>query len=86
MNRETFKTQISELFPRETLNLLWSKSMHERVAIITIRRELTRLEIGHLFSLGLKNIKHCHNGINLKFDLDKAFLNFVNNTIINHLR
>lgn len=76
MKRETFKIQISELFPGETLNLLWSKSMYEKEAVITIRRELTRLEIGHLFSLGLKNIKHCHNGVNLKFDLDKASLNF----------
>jgi hypothetical protein len=73
MNRETFKTQLSELFPGETLNLLWARS--ENGAMIAIRRELTRLEIGHLFSLGLKHIKPCFNGLYLKFNLDKASLN-----------
>jgi hypothetical protein len=73
MNRETFKIQLSELFPGETLNLLWGRT--ENGAMITIRRELTRLEIGHLFSLGLKGVKPCDNGFNLKFDLDKASIN-----------
>lgn len=83
MNKETFKTQLSELFPSEILNVKWIGSNE---AQINIKRELIRLELGHLFSLGVKSIKRSGEGISILFDLDKAFLNFSNDTIINHLK
>lgn len=77
MDRETFKTQLAELFPGEKLKLIWHKT--DNAAMISIERELTRLEIGHLFSLGLNKIKPCiaGNGVSYKLDLDKASLNAI---------
>lgn len=83
MNRETFKQQLSELFPAETFTVRWAGSNE---AQINIKRELSRLELGHLFSLGAKSIKRSADGLAILFDLDKAFLNFSNDTIINHLK
>lgn len=78
MNRETFKTQLSELFPGETLNLLWHQT--ENGGKITIKRELTRLELGNLFSLGMKGIKRSGEGVSITFDLTKAHINTIYQT------
>lgn len=84
MNRETFKTQLSELFPGEKISIVWFDEANE--AEIIINRKLSRLELGHMFSLGSKSIKGLDAGLFITFDLNNALLNFSNDTIINHLK
>lgn len=74
MKRETFKQQIAELFPGETLNIVWVEETN--AAKIKINRELTRLELGHLFSLGIERIRRSGEGLSISFALNNALLNF----------
>lgn len=75
MKRETFKKQIAELFPGEKINIVWVEEKTE--AKIKINRELTRLELGHFFSLGMQEIKSLEDGLFISFDLNKAMLNII---------
>lgn len=73
MDRETFKQQLSELFPGEKFNIVWVEE--ENKSKILIKRELSRLEIGHMFSLGSDSIKSQNDGMFITFNLNKASLN-----------
>jgi hypothetical protein len=73
MNRETFKTQLSELFPGEKLNIVWVEETN--AAKVKFNRELTRLELGHLFSLGIERIKRSGEGLSISLLLENASLN-----------
>jgi len=73
MNRETFEKQLRELFSGEKLYLSWVDETN--AAIIKFHRRLTRLEIGHLFSLGVEGISGTNDGLLIAFLLDKASLN-----------
>ena len=74
MNPELHKNELQELFKDEKLNIIEVTGTNEVIA--TIKRELSRLEIGHCFSLGMIKIKRSGEGISVTFDLDKAYLNF----------
>ncbi|WP_027380259.1 hypothetical protein [Chryseobacterium daeguense] len=76
MNPETHKQQLQELFPDEKFVYMQTRSLYPTEAKINIKRELTRLEIGHCFSLGMTGIKRSGEGVNITFDLQKASLNF----------
>lgn len=76
MNSEVHKQELQELFPDENFTYMQSKSMNNPEVKINIKRELSRLEIGHCFSLGLTGIKRSGEGVNITFNLKKASLNF----------
>jgi len=73
MTPEVFKQELNQLFPGQNLNIAGTEVANE--AKIKINRELTRLELGHLFSLGMKSIKRSGEGLSITFDLNKAHLN-----------
>lgn len=75
MDRETFKQQLSELFPGEKLNIVWAEERND--AKIFIKREISRLELGHMFSLGSKSLKSLGDRVVISFDLEKASLNSI---------
>ena len=79
MNRETFKQQLSELFPGEKFTVKW---VGDTLAQINVKKELTRLELGNLFSLGVSNIKRSGEGLTVLFELTKASLNFHTNEFL----
>ena len=75
MDPNTHQKELQQLFPDQKLTFLQSRSIPMEV-ITSIKRELTRLEIGHCFSLGMTKIKRSGDGISITFDLTKALLNF----------
>lgn len=77
MNTETHKKELQELFPDQKFNYSQSKGMIQTFAIINIKREISRAEIGHCFSLGMTNIKRSGEGLAITFDLSKASLNTI---------
>ena len=76
MNTETHKTELQELFKGENLDIIQSRSILNEVKV-NIKRELSRLEIGHCFSLGMTKIKRSGEGLTITFDLSKASINTI---------
>lgn len=74
MNPETHETEVQKLFKDAKPKKVVQPSSIE--VKYHIKRELSRLEIGHCFSLGLCGIKRSGEGISITFDLSKAHLNF----------
>jgi hypothetical protein len=76
MNTETHKNELQELFKGENLDIIQSRSILNEVKV-NIKRELSRLEIGHCFSLGMTKIKRSGEGLTITFDLSKASVNAI---------
>lgn len=75
MNRETHKNELQNLFPLKVIIPKMGEAPN--TVKILIDGELTRLEIGHLFSLGMTNLKRSGTGISITFDLSKASVNAI---------
>ena len=76
MNLQTHDSELRELFKGEQINISADPKIANEVKA-TIKRGLSRLEIGHCFSLGLTEIKRSSEGLTLKFDLTKASINTI---------
>ena len=75
MNYETHKTELKKLIPEATNAKVPMSGDNLDHVRYHVKRELCRLELGHLFSLGMCNMKRSGEGITVTFDLTKASLN-----------
>ncbi|MPS73979.1 MAG: hypothetical protein E2590_12665 [Chryseobacterium sp.] len=76
MKRATHNQELEELFKGEKLVFLYSKGIPSETKI-NVKRELSRLELGHCFSLGLTSIKRSGEGLCLTFLPSKASINTI---------
>lgn len=79
MKQSTHKNELQQLFPSSVIEP--KAGDQPNTVKIVIDGELSRIEIGHLFSLGMISMKRSGTGISVVFDLSKASLNFNNETI-----
>jgi hypothetical protein len=73
MDSKAHNIQLQQLFVDLKVETKQGDCNHE--VKLNIKRELSRLELGHLFSLGMKEIKRSGEGLCVTFDLTKASLN-----------
>ncbi|AZI53874.1 hypothetical protein EIB75_10785 [Epilithonimonas vandammei] len=83
MNRETHNKELQELFKGEKLNFSYSKGIPSET-LINVKRELSRLELGHCFSLGLTKIKKSGEGLSLTFIPSKVSINSIYQNLENN--
>lgn len=74
MTPETHQKELSALFADQTVTT--SPTDEPNVVKAVINREVSRPELGHCFSLGMCGVKRSGTGVSVKFDLNKAHLNF----------
>lgn len=77
MTPEKHTQELAELL-KETVTITEIPGTSE--VKTNVKRELTRLELGHCFSLGLSKIKRSGEGVSLTFDRAKASLNEIYST------
>jgi hypothetical protein len=73
MDSNAHKIELQQLFPDIKVETKSGEVYHE--VKFNIKRELSRMELGHLFSLGMKEIKRSGEGLSITFDLMKASKN-----------
>lgn len=85
MTPETHQKELSALFADQDVKTVPSEknqpSEHGFIVKAVINRELSRLELGHCFSLGMCEIKRSGSGLSVSFDLSKALLNNIYSNI-----
>lgn len=81
MTPETHQKELSTLFADQDVKTVPSEknqpSEHGYIVKAVINRELSRLELGHCFSLGMCGIKRSGAGVSVSFDLKKASINAI---------
>lgn len=73
MTAEKHQAELQQLFPDLKIKTIPGDNPKE--VKLNIKRELSRLELGHLFSLGMNEVRRSGEGITYTFDLTKASLN-----------
>ncbi|MCU7615637.1 hypothetical protein NZ698_00385 [Chryseobacterium sp. PBS4-4] len=76
MNYDAHKTELKKIIPEANAVLVSMAGDNDINQVkYNIKRELCRHELGHLFSLGMCNMKRSGEGITVTFDLTKASIN-----------